>query len=454
MAKKKRRTRTPHPGVKLKKRTLQSGATAWRALYEDPDTGRPTYVTLDALALPSLEARRAWAVSKSKVIARRRMELESGAARKTGVTLTNAIERYFAAHPHLRSRTKTIYRTATNKLIAWAEGEGIESGDELTRARLVSFRERLASAPKRVPAKEGMRGRFRTSAAARSPASVNQDLRAVRTVLGYLHDLDLLPKLSSDDLRRALKMMKAAQEAPEFLSVEACQRLVQAALLHDAAVFQETREEHAGLRRPGTTARHSAVAPFLTTVLLTGMRLGEALALKWSDVDLGARDADGETVGEIRLRALATKTSRARTISLDVSPAVRKLLTALKQSRVGPYVFGEGDALSRDLVESTRERLLGRYDAPTFSWQMLRSTCATVQCNAPSLFGAAAAFMSAKRLGHSVVVSERRYAGQVAVSKSARTLEAAMGIADLMDEVVHKSSRLRLVAGAALSAGL
>ena len=33
------------------------------------------------------------------------------------------------------------------------------------------------------------------------------------------------------------------------------------------------------------------------------MRLGEALALKWSDVDLEAKDEEGSIVGEIRLRA-------------------------------------------------------------------------------------------------------------------------------------------------------
>ncbi len=54
----KRRIRSPHPGVVLLKRTLPSGAVSWRARYPEPDTGRTEYLTLDRTALPTAEARR------------------------------------------------------------------------------------------------------------------------------------------------------------------------------------------------------------------------------------------------------------------------------------------------------------------------------------------------------------------------------------------------------------
>jgi integrase len=60
------------------------------------------------------------------------------------------------------------------------------------------------------------------------------------------------------------------------------------------------------------------------------MRRGEALGLTWADVDLDALDSHGKVVGEIRLRAEATKTHRARTIGPEVSPALRALLAAMK----------------------------------------------------------------------------------------------------------------------------
>ena len=47
---------------------------------------------------------------------------------------------------------------------------------------------------------------------------------------------------------------------------------------------------------------------------------------------------------------------------------------------------------------------------------------------APAIYGAASAFMSAKRLGHSVTVAEKHYVGIVKVSPEARTIEQAMQV--------------------------
>jgi len=94
--------------------------------------------------------------------------------------------------------------------------------------------------------------------------------------------------------------------------------------------------------------------------------------------------------------------------------------------------------MSRTLAESSRRRLISEYGAPEhFTWQLLRSTCATYQCNAPSLFGAAAAFASAKRLGHAVAISEKLYASLFSVSRDARCLETAMGIESEMARIVE-----------------
>ncbi len=427
-----------HPGVVLVKPNA-ARRSGWLARYKDPDSGRTRHESLPA-ELTTLEQREDWAVDKSKKLARRRMEIEGGAPRATGTSLEDAIKRYFDAHAQLRERTRAIYRAAADKLEAWAERARVRSADDLNRAKLMAFRVVLISEPKRAPgAGEGTRWKFAPTAARRAPVSVNQELRALRTVLGYVHDLDLLPRLSRDDLRRALKMLKAEMEAPEFLRPHELQQLFEAALRHDDAKFKITKEEHAGLRPVGTTPRYTPIAPFLAAVLLCGFRASEALELKWSDVDLNALDADGNVVGEIRLRAGATKTARARVVGLDVCPELRKMLAAMKlRAGEATYVFGGKAPMSRALAEGTRKRLVAEFRAPKFSWQLLRSTCATFQCNAPSLWGTAAPFVSAKRLGHAVAVSERVYAGQLAVSREARTLEAAMQIEDVMARVLER----------------
>ena len=57
--------------------------------------------------------------------------------------------------------------------------------------------------------------------------------------------------------------------------------------------------------------------------------------------------------------------------------------------------------------------------------------------NSPAIYGAASAWASAKRLGHSVTVAERAYAGVLRdLPADARTLEAAAGIEDLAQAIV------------------
>jgi integrase len=249
-----------------------------------------------------------------------------------------------------------------------------------------------------------------------------------------------LVQLDRDAVGDALKPLKAPHEAPEFLPPAECGKLLEASMRHDEATYTETRDEHvgAGRKRLGTTARYQAVAPFAAFLLLTGMRLSEAERLEWSAVNLDAVDADGRVVGEIRLRASATKTSHARTVGLDVCPSLRAMLAAMKlQAGTAHYVFGGHAPMSRALADAARKRLLGAFGAPEFSWQGLRSSCATYQCNAPNVFGSAAAFASAKRLGHSVAVSEKHYAGLFGgISREARTLEAAMQIEPHMKRVL------------------
>jgi hypothetical protein len=491
---KKRRIRSPHPGVVLIKPNPADRHTYWRARFVDPDTGRSSKLRLDPFALPTAEARRSWAILKSKTLASRRMELESGAPRTTGTTLNDAIERYFAAHVRLSARSKLDYGAALNKLVKWAEGAGVQSADELTRPKLISFREQLVNECKRVvvkspaprPTKEAdrrravtaKRGGRQATTRLRAPETVNGELRKVRTVLGYLRRLDLLPRLRDDDLRDALKRLPAAVERIEFLQPHACQQLLEAALRHDAELFAATRAEHrrmhkrdrsaahaaicgavskTGLRladvdgdvtctgcralmsvaaRPvATTPRYEPIAPFVAFVLLTGMRLTEALEVEWHQVELDALDGDGRKVGEIHLAGAEVKTKRARTVGLEVSPALRALLAALKLKAGGASsVFG----LSDGQADAAAKRIKQTYGAPkTFGWQVLRRTCGTFLTNAPGIFGAASAYRSAKQLGHSVAVAERHYLGLVrGIPREARTLEAAMQIEAVMGRVV------------------
>ncbi|MEY4508203.1 MAG: Phage integrase family [Pseudomonadota bacterium] len=437
MAARKRRG-PKYPGVVLIKPN-KARRSGWQARYKSPDTGKTKHETLPA-ELTTLEQREQWAVGKSRELVERRMELEKGAPRATGGKLAEAIKRYFSAHPQLRPRTVEAYEAATAKLSVWADGVGLRSADDLTRAKLMAFRETLIRQPKNSAVKGGKRGEQTPLRELRSPERVNSELRKVRTVLGYLVDADLFPRLTRDDLRRALKRLPVTHERIEYMRAPELQKLLEAALVHDAEMFAETRDEHVGARPVGSTARYEPIAPFVSFVLLTGCRLGEALALEWTQTDLDALDHEGRKVGEIHLTGAATKTHKARTVGLEVSPALRDMLTIMQKAARGKgSVFG----LSRGTAEAAAKRLRADYGAPkSFTWQALRRTCGTYLTNAGGIFGAASAYRSAKQLGHSVQVAERHYTGLVrGIPASARTLEAAMQIEEVMGRVLSPAEQ-------------
>lgn len=463
MAKRKRRIRSPHPGVKLNARVLPSGRTQWRARFVDPDTGRTTDVTLDPVALPTHEARRLWAVRKSQSVAKQHMDAASGAPRMNAMPLAEALKA-FRESAELRLRKKTIvtYELAVARLLSWAERAGVASTADLTPVRLAEFRAYLIAAPRKTAKQGGKRGARKETQRKRSPVSINVELRSSKTLLNAWRVAGLLPHLDRDAIGDTLKLLPVPREQPEFLPPAKLQKLLRAALRHDAAVFAETRAEHAGLRAVGSTTRYEPIATFTAFLLLTGCRRGEALGLKWEDVDLDALDSQGHVVGEIRLKAAATKTKHARTIGLEVSPALRALLAAMRlragRNAEGLHVFNaavtqqqpsarrrtpngtqpnERVAYTSDLVATARQRLMREYGAPDFDWQTLRSTCATFLTNAPGIFGAATVFLSARQLGHSVTVAERHYLGvHRGIPRDARTLEAAMQIEDTAREVL------------------
>lgn len=438
----KRKRRPPHRGVVLVRPEVSRPHVGWRARYRDPDTNKVLKVSLDH-SLTTAEQREAWAVAKARQLAKRRVELDNGATRATGELLSKAIERYYKAHPRLKPRTVEVYKDSSDKLVAWAKDAGIATVDELNRGRLVEFREHLVKTPKRAPLAKAKRGKRVATKKPRAAVTVNRELRAVRTVLQYLVDADVFARLNSDDLRRALKQEKVATERAEYLTPAECKELLEAAMRHDVDTVI-TREEEADIRREakqrglsraamaalrpkGTTPKHSPITPFVTFLLLSGMRLGEGLALEWKQIDLEAKGHDGSVVGEIHLKGSGTKTNKARSVGLDVSLALHSMLSNLMESSGGKgSVFG----MAEDDAKAAAKRLRGTYGAPErFSWQMLRSTCATFLTNAPGIFGAASAYRSAKQLGHSVQVAEKHYLGLVrGIPATARTLEEAMGL--------------------------
>lgn len=423
--------RSPHPGVVLMQREYASGETAWRARYTDPDTGKQVWEKLEP-TLSKKEARRVWAIRKSEALSRRRAELASGAPQRTRTPLAGALKDFWrSCEARLRKSTIGTYRHGVNQFETWAESAGVTLTEQLTPPRLRTFREHLIAGGKREVVKGDRRGRRQDSSTRRHPITVNTYLTSTKILLNHWRGLGLTPDLTKDAISDALKRLPVPKEEPEFLRPNQIKKVLDAAQRHDRAVYAETRDEHAGKREKGTTPRYTPIAPLVVFLLLSGCRKGEALALRWSDVDLDLADHDGKVVGEIRLGADIVKTKHARTVDLAVTPGLRRLLAAMKlrARATDTFVFGGDQPYTEDLVDAARDRLRDEFGARGFTYKLLRATCATFLNNAPGIWGNAAHFLSAKQLGHSVQIAERHYAGLYrGIPREARTVEAAMRV--------------------------
>lgn len=432
----KRRIRSPHPGVKLKPPSEAKRMSYWRAVYRDPDTGKDVYERLDPSAFSTERARADWAKRKAREIAKREQELEDGAPRTTGLTFKDCIDKYYRSSAELRPNTVRDYKVATTAFQRWAAANSV-SPDSLTRAHLIEYKAWCYSLDRYAAASGEKRGTKAATGKRRSAATVNGELRVMRRVLGWLRATDRLPRCSTEDLKIALSKYREEQSPPRFLTPAQLHKLFEAAERHDRHMFALTRfEKKAGTA--GSTPRHPPIAPLVAGILLTGMRLDEACLIDWSThVHLDAMDYDGQEVGEIKLRAQDTKTHRARSVVFDVSALLRLLFQALyRRSNGKGSVFG----VTYDEARSALKRLRHEYGAPsTFDWQTLRSTCSSYLTNAPAIYGAAAPFRAAKQLGHSVKVAESNYAGLVrGIPHTAKTLEAAMQIEADVSAVVDR----------------
>jgi integrase len=369
--------------------------------------------------------REEYCVKLSERLGRRRLELEGGAVRATGTPLRAAEKRFYSSLVKKRERTRETYRDGTDRFLRWAEENRVQTCDDLTRGQAIAFREWLL-------------------AEANSASTFNKWIRAVKRMLGYWIDADLCPKLDYADLKR-IKQEQTATELRGFLSPAKVRKLLEACERHDDATYALTRREKTAGLRAGTP-RYQPISGFALFVLLSGCRLNEAVGLDWKDVDLDALDHSGKATGQFQIRAAHSKTKKPRTISLAVSPALRRLMAAQKLRTGGrEKVWG----VTEDEAKGALKRLRKDYGAPaSFTWQALRRTCSTYLVNSPGIFGSASAYMAAKQLGHGVAVMERNYSGLVhGIDPSLRNLESVLGIkehaARIVKQVSGGSKRLR-----------
>lgn len=403
----------------------------WRhvARWINPVSMRQEQMGLDELGLSNDEAREKWARAKAKDLAKTRAVIESGDAVLGLVTIEQAVKDWLETIKH--EPTKASYGMNVERFVGWATARGLVNVQDLVPALLAQFALDYAAGAAFAPVTGGKRGRKGATKRRRAPSTVALAFRIVRQFLQWARKLGFAPRLTSDAIKERLEGPKVPPKAIRFLRPAELRQLLEAAVRHD--------------RDEPDNPRHKAgpIAPFVMAVLLSGMRFDEAASLEWKEVDLQA--------GEIRLPAERTKTREARTIRLDVSPSLLRLLAAMRLRSPGAeLVFG----VERGRCEFTRRRLTSEFGAPTFTWHDLRRSAGTILTNAPAIYGAASAWAAAKRLGHSVVIAEDAYAGVLSdLPGDAKTIEQAAGIEAVCNTIVQMAGCSETAASATSATG-
>lgn len=416
--------------MKLKRRSRLIG-DVWIARWFDPGKRKEVEVSLNHMEVTSHAARRAWATTKSQTLARRKQDIAAGVVTPTTTPVAAALKDYFsaAANNGLQASTLRAYHEGADPFAAWCQKNGVLHIEELDRPLLAEFRDDFVKRKAKVPLTGTGVGRGKRAAgvAPRSANQVNKGLRALRTILTAIRRRDRLPLLDSDGIKDCLAYRRVARDLPRFLRSHDVRLLLEAALRHDAATYTSVRR---GSARAPVQFHYEQMAGFVVTVLLTGARFEEIAKLRWNEVDLQE--------GQIRFGSDRTKTKFGRVVPLDVTPTLKTLLETLALRRGNrQFVFGGSFGMPRHTADRARKRMTSRFGAPAFTWHDLRRTCGTFLTCAPSIYAGAAAFLSAKRLGHSVVVAEKAYVGALnGIPADAKSLEAAMGVEALCLSVI------------------
>lgn len=368
------RKRSPHPGIVVLQRNAHHGP---RVRWRDPDTGR---MRVQALPVMDLHDLRKWLIRKSLDLTAARIATEPPPG--VSLSLDDAVKKYFREVHRLRPATLQQYRYSTDKFRKWAASRKLRNIQDINLAQLRVLRAHLNSPGRAV-------------------ASVNRDLTHVAACLEHLRTAGDIRRLSADDISTGLKRLPSDFEKKKPLTLAEVQELMLA--------MRPAEPTPQGDHGPGPVPlpRYRA---FVLTLLLTGMRATECLKLKASSVDIPGR--------RIVLTGSETKTRRGRSIDLSVSPSLLSTLADFKGWDMNSYQ-----------VRAMRERL-----HPSVTFQVLRVTCGTYLTCAPGIYGGASAYMSAKRLGHSVQIAESNYVGEVQVDPAASTLEAALGLCHLLND--------------------
>lgn len=419
--------KTKHPGVSCFKRR-ESLVAQWR----NPETGLYESESLTAKGFRSKSEAQMWLKDKSAELKRVKVILEMGLEKELPVSvphlgLAAVIERYLEDYGVDRDANLTKkQRERLKALIDFARARRLHraSASELKPNHLAEFRDYLKRLRKKVA--KG-KGHAKTSQPLKAGAR-NSYLASARAFFNWARLRGYLT-LTGDDVSDRLYSFKSPRKLPVALRARELRALIVAASAHDSESFHGSRDDkssyYTGEPSPKASPKFQPMLPLLLLLILTGMRRGEALHLKWSDVDF---DEKRLTVRDDEGSGHKVKTRMERSIPLTDSPALVRLLTilALRRGQNRYVIAGKSPDTPKNFRAPAWKRMVGGADCEHVTPKDLRSTFSTYAASA--IRGPQPLYLAA-RMGHALEVAHRHYVA-IGERRDGDTVEEWLGIKD------------------------
>tara|TARA_R110002094_G_scaffold74875_4_gene82225 strand:+ start:22 stop:1314 length:1293 start_codon:yes stop_codon:yes gene_type:complete len=411
-----------HPGVSLIQR-----ATGWVARWRDPETGRNLSQSLRGIAMSASE-RLAWAAQKSIELKQTKLDMKAGTFQQkklerieaeqaagnaiegildAGTPIGEALTSYVESHQN--PKTKVTRNACYTHFKLWCLEHDIVGTRKLSDDVLRAY-----SAKLRKEMNAGKRAQSTT-----------------RTWLAYLSAfLTDLPKSQVDsakldrtpgEMKKSLKKPDRPETDNVVMQPEQAQAVLESVHAYDAAPSWQDKAK-------------GDYGPFVLALLLGGFRPNELRKLTFGMIH--------DTF--IQVTATMSKTKRARRVTFEETPTLRRLMVAMRDAAGKPkankLVFPNKSGW-QDAKTNRMSRDFGL--DPEFTLKHCRSTADTVLLYTPGIN--VTGYQIERRHGHSAEVIREHYAGEFRpVSKKATSIEAALDIEEIADEIIARVRKTAL----------
>ncbi len=202
------------------------------------------------------------------------------------------------------------------------------------------------------------KGRVERIEAEKQPKGLSaKTIRNIMQIISSAMDFAVAQKIITENPCKAVELPKVEKQEMQTIPVEQLQAFL-------------------------TEAKASGVYEMYYIELSTGLRRGELLGLKWTDIDwnhavITVRRQVARVNGEITEAPLKTKNSYRR---VSISPQALEVLKTQKAKTNSEYVFPSptGGPISPDSVNNMLKRVLARAGIPKVRFHDLRHTFATI----------------------------------------------------------------------------